>query len=195
MSLSKAALREKLLQWEGVLTDYALPEWEDFPALPLYMDQVIFLLNRYLILLPEQAQERQVTPAMINNYVKLKIVPPPVKKRYERRHLAYLVIVCVCKQTLNTSDIKKLVPLSLPEAEVREIYGGFTSAFREIQQYFRQEVRKAVRPVFDEPGEPLAHFLFRTAAAANLTTLLTEQILRLDGETPPIVPEPGAAPD
>ncbi|MBR3107098.1 MAG: DUF1836 domain-containing protein [Clostridia bacterium] len=180
--VDKETLRQKMLLWEELLSKYSLPAWEAFPMLPLYMDQVVFLLNQYLTMLPEQAEEKQVTPAMINNYVKLKIIPPPIKKRYGRVHLAYLVIVCVCKQTLNTSEIKKLIPLSLSEDEARVIYERFVSAFTEMQQYFRQEVRKAVKPIFSEKDEPVSHLLFRTAAAANLTKLLTEEILRLDGE-------------
>ena len=184
--VDKETLRQKLLQWEDLLADFALPAWDTFPALPLYMDQVVFLLNQYLSLLPEQTGEKQVTPAMINNYVKLKIIPPPVKKRYDRTHLAYLVIVCVCKQTLTTGDIKKLVPLSMSEEDVRTAYEDFVAAFCEIQAYFRREIRKAVQPVFED-GEPVTHLLFRTAAAANLTTLLTEEILRLDeGKTSPV---------
>ena len=66
--------------WEGMLMGGSLPAWEDFPALPLYMDQVIYLMNRYLPpLLPGEPEEQAVTPAMINNYVKLKIIPAPVK--------------------------------------------------------------------------------------------------------------------
>ena len=180
--IDKETLRQNLLQWEELLSHYSLPAWNALPTLPLYMDQVVFLLNQYLTLLPEQVSEKQVTPAMINNYVKLKIIPPPVKKRYFRTHLAYLVIVCVCKQTLTTGDIKKLMPLSLPEDDVQFVYENFVAAFREMQAYFCHEVRKAVQPVFSE-NKPVAHLLFRTAAAANLTTLLTEEILRLeDGE-------------
>ena len=180
--VDKNLLREKLLEWEKLLADYSLPSWEEFPALPLYMDQVIILLNQYLALLPDRADEKQVTPSMINNYVKLKIIPPPLKKRYNRVHLAYLVIVCVCKQTLNTNDIKKLMPVSLPEDQVRCVYEDFVSAFGGIQSYFSAEVRKAVAPVFSEENEPVTHLLFRTAAAANLTKQLTEEILRLDGK-------------
>lgn len=180
--VDKEMLRQKLLQWDGLLSEYSLPAWEAFPTLPLYMDQVVFLLNQYLTMLPEQAAEKQVTPAMINNYVKLKIIPPPIRKRYGQVHLAYLLIVCVCKQTLNTSDIKKLIPLSLPEDEVRLIYESFHTAYSDIQRYFAQEVRKAVKPVFSDENEPVNHLLFRTAAAANLTKLLTEEILRLDEE-------------
>ena len=72
--VDKETLRQKLLQWESLLADFSLPAWDAFPALPLYMDQVVFLLNRYLALLPEQAGEKQVTPAMINNYVSIGVV-------------------------------------------------------------------------------------------------------------------------
>ena len=180
--VEKETLREHLLQWEGILSDFSLPAWDDFPALPLYMDQVIFLLNRYLAPLPEQAGEKRVTPAMINNYVKLKIIPPPVKKRYDRTHLADLIIVCVCKQTLNTADIKKLIPLSLSEQEIRCVYEDFIAAFSEMRQYFIREVRKAVEPVFSPVDEPVSRLLFRTAAVSGLSKLLTEEIIRLDDE-------------
>lgn len=178
--VEKETLRKHLLQWEGMLADYSLPAWDAFPALPLYMDQVIFLLNRYLALSPEQNGEKLVTPAMINNYVKLKIIPPPVKKRYGRTHLAYLVIVCVCKQTLNTNDIKKLIPVTLSEEEIQGVYAEFVAAFAGMQQYICQEVRKAVKPLFSAENAPVTHLLFRTAAASNLSQLLTEEILRLD---------------
>ena len=184
--MDKKFLEAKLAQWEGQLSAFNLPGWDTFPSLPLYMDQVILLLNQYLTLLPEQTSEKLVTPAMINNYVKLKIIPPPIRKRYDRKHLAYLVIVCVCKQILNTNDIKKMIPVSLSEEEIRTVYGDFITAFSEIQQYFRQEVRKAVQPVFSEKNEPVTYLLFRTAAAANLTKLLTEEILRM--ECPSITP-------
>ena len=86
--VDKETLRQNLLQWEELLSHYSLPAWNALPALPLYMDQVVLLLNQYLTLLPEQAGEKQVTPAMINNYVKLKIIPPAIKKRYTRIQLA-----------------------------------------------------------------------------------------------------------
>ena len=170
----KETLRRQLLSWDEALSKYSLPAWKSFPALPLYMDQVVFLLNQYLAMLPEQAEEKQVTPAMINNYVKLRIVPPPVKKRYGRTHLAYLVVVCVCKQTLNTGDIKKLMPLSLSEEEAREVYARFIEAFEDVRQDFRAGVRRAAEPVFSEADAPVTHLLFRTAVAANLAKQVTE---------------------
>ena len=179
MTLDKAMVKEKMLQWESVLGAYSLPDWEAFPALPLYMDQVIFLLNQYLSLLPGEAGERLVTPAMINNYVKLKIIPPPIKKRYGRSHLAYLVMVCLLKQTINTGEIRKLLPLELEEQEVRAIYSEFTASYHSMKGYFSQEVRRAAEPIFSEENEPVTQLIFASSAAASLSQLLTEQLLLL----------------
>ena len=73
---------QKLRRWEDILKERALPSWEQFPALELYMDQVTSLLTEYLSFLPkEEGADSVVTAAAINNYVRKKIMPPPVKKR------------------------------------------------------------------------------------------------------------------
>lgn len=180
LNFDKALVREKMLGWEELLRQYALPSWEDFPALPLYMDQVIYLLNQYLTFLPlEDEAERQVTPAMINNYVKLKIIPAPIKKRYGRLHLAYLVVVCILKQTLNTSEIKKLIPLTLREDEVRSLYGAFVEIFHQTAIDYAGDVRQAAAPVFAQNSIPVEHLIFQVAAVANLSKRLTEQLILL----------------
>ncbi len=168
-----------MLDWEEKAGRFALPAWEAFPALPLYMDQVIYLVNQYLSLLPERERDQLVTPAMINNYVKLRIIPPPVKKRYGRAHLAYLVMVCVLKQSLNTGEIRKLLPLEMGEDKIRDVYAAFIGTFGEIKDFFRSEARKAA---LEEPGEEngsLDHLALRSAITANLAKLLTEEILSL----------------
>ena len=46
---------------------------------------------------------------MISNYVKQKIIPPPVKKKYDRDHIVYLIVIGIFKQILNISDIGILI--------------------------------------------------------------------------------------
>ena len=65
------------------------PRWEELPKLLLYMDQVILVLEETLSLFVEE-KENVVTSTMINNYVKHKVIPAPVKKKYEKEHLANL---------------------------------------------------------------------------------------------------------
>ena len=182
MLFDKALVREKLLNWEETLQGYTLPDWEALPALPLYMDQVVYLLNQYLSLPPVQEEERIVTPAMINNYVKLKIIPAPVKKRYSRAHLAYLLMVCVMKQTLNTADIRRLLPGNPDEETARATYAAFVGAFHGMKDYFAEEVRKASKPIWEEDGPAVSQLIFEASAAANLSKLLAEQLILLGME-------------
>ena len=63
------------------------PRWHELPEFELYMDQVIGLVEKYLRpLYPEN--KAPITPSMINNYVKQRILPPPENKRYGKKHLA-----------------------------------------------------------------------------------------------------------
>ena len=183
MVFDKELVRGKLKEWESLLGGFSFPAWEDFPALPLYMDQVIYLLNEYLSLLPPaQEEERLVTPAMINNYVKLKIIPAPVKKRYGRVHLAYLVIVCALKQALNTSDIRRLMPADLPQDTVRDMYNGFVQIVEEAKQAYCDTVRAWATPVLQSSETPVAYLVFRAAVSANLAKLMSQQLILLRPE-------------
>lgn len=179
----KDLVRSKLIEWEGALKGYALPDWDGFPSLPLYMDQVIYLLNGYLSLFPqEESAESIVTPAMINNYVKLKIIPAPTKKRYSREHLAYLVMVCVLKQSMSTGDIRRLIPSDLPIEDVQRVYADFVATVRAIQGTFCDAVRGAALPVLEKDGPPVSHLVFQAAVAANLFRQVTEKLVALRTE-------------
>ena len=89
------------------LAAHKLPRWESFPDIELYMDQVVAVMEKALELYNKSGSEESklITPSIINNYVKLKIIPAPHKKRYNREHLAYLVMICILKQTLAISSI------------------------------------------------------------------------------------------
>ena len=57
-----------------------LPRWAELPDLELYMDQVLLLAERSLG--PDAPSDHKgLTASMVNNYVKLGLLPPPVKKK------------------------------------------------------------------------------------------------------------------
>ena len=81
MKIEKNKLNASFNEWEEQLTNYSLPSWEHLPDLELYMDQVISLIEKYLkIYIKVTGSERLITSSMINNYVKLSIIPAPNKK-------------------------------------------------------------------------------------------------------------------
>ena len=96
------------------------------PAFDLYMDQVITLLETYLRpLLGDVREETILTSAMINNYVKLKLIPKAEKKRYSRMHLAYLIAITVLKQVLTISEVKRGIEYQANLSGLKEAYNLF----------------------------------------------------------------------
>ncbi len=84
---------------------YRSPRWDKLPDIDLYMDQVLVVLDKYLCIFKNSEDEKIITSAMINNYVKQKITKPPVNKKYTRYHVAFLYVVCVLKNFVSLSDI------------------------------------------------------------------------------------------
>ena len=90
-----------------------LPRWSELPDIELYMDQVMALMGKYMA--GVASAEDRLTPSMVNNYVKMGIMPAPVKKKYSRSHLAHLIIICVMKQVIPMSVIDNIIRAALTE--------------------------------------------------------------------------------
>lgn len=69
-------------EWKTMISQYHIPRWEELPDFDLYMDQVTSLIDRYLAPLSNQ-EDPLLTSAMVNNYVKFKLIDAPKKKVYK----------------------------------------------------------------------------------------------------------------
>lgn len=158
--------------------DFSLPKWDELPDLELYMDQVITLISKYLNFFGVSDSGKPVTSSMINNYVKLGTIPPPQKKRYSRIHLAYLLVVCTLKQTLDMSTIKRLIPIGIDEESVKQLYNSFVQNQNKAFAFLTDTVKKMAKPVLadESDGETAADLVMQIAASANIFKLLTEKI-------------------
>jgi hypothetical protein len=137
MTYNKELIAGKLRRWEKYLDDYRLPAWEEIPDIGLYMEQVVTVLKQYLDYLPPELKDEQfITASTINNYVRTKVMPMPVKKKYYRTHLAYLIMICSLKQGLNISMIQKLIPgdLTVIDDTLNEDPDGAFEALRVLSQ-------------------------------------------------------------
>ena len=82
----------------------------DIPGIDLYMDQVTTFLQEKLRGLSRDPEgDKFLTKTMINNYVKNKILIPPVKKKYSREHLMLLIMIYNMKSFLSIGDIQSIV--------------------------------------------------------------------------------------
>lgn len=154
-----------------------LPLWNELPDIELYMDQVISIISRYMS--HSDFSERALTPAMVNNYVKLGTIPAPVRKKYSRSHIAYLFMVCTLKQTLDMATIQKIVPVGLDAEEVEYIYNSFVKNQNKAYSYVTENILNVAIPIFEkesENQERLNDLLMQVASAANICKLLTERL-------------------
>lgn len=86
--------------WIGALKEYHMADWDTLPEIDLYMDQVVNYMDKQLTPLKSDEDEKLLTPAMINNYVKFNTLPKPEGKKYSKRHLSRLFPISILKQCL-----------------------------------------------------------------------------------------------
>ena len=144
----------------------SLPRYHQLPALELYKDQVLELVNRSLA--PFFRDEAALTDTMVNNYVKLRVIAPPVRKRYSRDQLAQLMLVCLLKRVLSIAQLRQLLELQRAGGSVERSYDDFCDAL-EAELCRGDELRRA--------EESLEAGLTRHAVSAFACKLAFEQLL------------------
>ena len=157
------------------------PRWEDFPVVDLYMDQVIELVNNYLAEFMPFAENISITPAMINNYVKSKIIPSPVKKRYSRIHIAYIIIVCILKQTFSFAIIQKIIHADDSEENIIKLYNTFAQT-QEIA------MKTSIENISNTASDGSGEFVMSLLSSVNIYKNLAECIVRESGNPKVINP-------
>ena len=73
------------------LNTLSLARHDQLPNVTLYRDQVIEYVSLWMEPLSICVEQPVITPSMINNYVKVGLVPAPVKKQYGREQIARLI--------------------------------------------------------------------------------------------------------
>lgn len=174
----------KLRRWEKYLDNFKLPTWSEIPDIGLFMDQVITLLTQYLDYLPPELKEDNcITPAAINNYVRMKIMPEPRKKRYYRLHIAYLLMICTMKQSLSIALLRKIIPVGIPEEEFEPLYNAYVERHRHTAQYFSQQVAQAADPILhghDATPQDITNLIFMVSIISGFCQLLAEKLILLE---------------
>ena len=101
------------------------PRYEELPTIPLYKDQVIAYIEEVLGPLNLNRDEKLLTPTMLNNYVKQRVVRPPVGRRYTENHLAYLIVVCLFKQVYSLTEICQMITVQTNLYPIQQAYDFF----------------------------------------------------------------------
>lgn len=173
----------KLRRWSHYIQNYQLPTWEQIPTLGLYMDQVLTLLSHYLPFLPRKEKDEPIiTTSAINNYVRMKLMPAPEKKKYSRVHIAYLIMICALKQSLTMSEIQRILPNGLTEDEVKKTYEAFVQRYTDSARLFVTIVERMAAQILEADSADATDvnsFVLSTAVMSNFSRLLTTKLLDL----------------
>ena len=107
------------------LADFHLPRWQQLPSMPLYLEQVLALLEEWLGPYLGKEDGTILTKTMINNYVKLHFVQPPIRRKYDRLTVASLFVIAVLKPVYTIEEIGYLIRLSLGHSDPKAAYDDF----------------------------------------------------------------------
>ena len=88
--------------WQETVQHVHLPRWKELPTLGLYVDQVVTVVNEQLA----SFDVEPLTKAMVNNYVKKKVIQAPIKKKYAVNQLVDLLLIGFFKVSFNIDDIR-----------------------------------------------------------------------------------------
>ncbi|MBQ5765735.1 MAG: DUF1836 domain-containing protein [Clostridia bacterium] len=168
------------------LASHRLPRWEALPDIELYMDQVVAVMEKALSIYNTESEDnRIITPSIINNYVKLKIIPAPVKKRYNKEHLAYLVMICILKQTLAISSIVKMINLQLEKKSIKQLYNEFCTIYENVIPFVSMEDTRDAditdSEELPEDSDDINAFILKSAILSTAGKFICEGVLALTG--------------
>lgn len=194
MDYDKKLIAGKLRRWEKYLHSYTLPLWDEIPDIGYYMEQVIALLKDCLDYLPPELKEEQfITAATINNYVRKKVMPEPVKKKYFRAHIAYLIMICSLKRCLSIATLQTMLPVDITEEKLKETYNSYVRLHHQVVLYFTNEVRKAAGGILEHESvkadgpslcfDNTSDLVAAAAIISGFSRLLAEKLLLLKGRT------------
>lgn len=147
------------------------PRWHELPEFELYMDQVIGLVEKYLRpLYPEN--KAPITPSMINNYVKNGALPPPQNKRYNRTHLALLMIICSAKSILEISSISDILSQSISASNIETALDQFAEMYENSLTAAVKKAKLAVSVSELETKQILSAIAIENALNANASRVV-----------------------
>lgn len=107
------------------IVNFHCPRFDELPTVALYKEQVIIYIEEILGSINFAYNQKILTPTMINNYVKQKVVYPPKDKKYNNKHIAYLIVVCILKQILTIQEICQLINKQIEICKIEDAYNLF----------------------------------------------------------------------
>lgn len=160
----------------AILAHRGAPE-ESIPDIALYMDQVTGYLDRALGEALPGGRAPALTRTMINNYVKSRVVPRPLKKRYQQEHLKALLVLFHLKNVLSLEEIRSfLAGFADGDEGISSLYRMFLEVQEEVMEQAREKAKSLLDPAQDEDEKN--RLLFRLLLEADINKRLAGAVLK-----------------
>ncbi|HBC30687.1 MAG TPA: hypothetical protein DC024_05500 [Clostridiales bacterium] len=163
----------ELYEYSKIMSEVKLVLWDDLPNFAIYCDQMLQIVTDELSFMHNDS-EKLITKNMVNNYVKWGIMPKPVKKKYEKLHIAYVIVITVLKQILPISKIKDGIKLQVAlQGNEKIAYDSFCEAFEESMKRVFIPILEKYSPYVLEERE----IKYEKLAISSITTALSNKLL------------------
>jgi len=173
----------------GVLKDFlkhslsqgSVVDFGEIPDISLYMDQLTTFIDERLKGYARVKNDKILTKTMINNYTKDNILPPSNKKRYDKEHIALLILIYHLKSSLTINDISAVFDIMEEEGiSVETVYRAFTKMQQEQKALLNERIDEIVGELSQIAGDDAVKGLFailNLAAEASARKLLAERLI------------------
>lgn len=148
---------------ENKLNEFFLPKYKEIPDIGLYLDQVAKYINTYIECFPEMT----VTPSMISNYAKAKLIDRINKKTYSREQIASLIFIVMAKNVLSINNILTLL------TEIRQQETSIESSY----EYFHQTLEKILHEAEEPERQNISGVDEKENLLRNIAVALSHKIL------------------
>lgn len=176
---------DDILKLVNEITNYIEIKDYEIPDIDLYMDQVTSFMDNKLSSFKRNEDDLILSKTMINNYAKDKVIPPPNKKKYSKKHMMILIWVYHLKQTLSINDIGKLMNFIGKEEDninYTEIYNNFLAIQKKSSTNLKANFDDMLHSIestnsnFDD-NEKLFLLVLELISSANIQKRLAEKII------------------
>lgn len=166
-----------LYQYSKTMSEAKLTLWNDLPEYAIYSEQLLQIVKDELSFL-QISDEKFITKSMVNNYVKWDMIPRPVKKKYEKLHIACVIIITILKQILPITKIKDGIQLQIISQGSEKAYDAFCEALEDsMRQTFVPILEERNPFVYNERKIGYDQLAISAITIALANKLLAEKII------------------
>lgn len=172
-------INDELIKFGNSILRFQIPRWDELPDIELYMDQVITFIESNISIVSINTLEKIITPSMVNNYVKLKLIPKPIKKRYGKVHLAYLIAITILKHVFTIKEVKDGISFQAMLDGEKEAYNLFCEEQEAAIKLVVNNVIPNKEHYLPEISVTKENLVIKMATLAFASKIIAEKMIRL----------------